>query len=134
METRATEETIKKYFIALNLLHSILKNTKNISMMKFSETNQLSKGLSTVLSKGGIIRNTKKGRYGEWEWISIYPTREMAIKTIKMLSEINPERKTTSKPTRKYKKRVKTYLKGHTTRYLFGLIKINTVYNYEIVK
>ena len=137
-KTNASEETIKKYFETLNLLHSILLNTKNVSMLRFSENNNISKNLSTVLSKGGIIKNIKKGKYVEWEWTSIKPTREMAIKTIKLLTEENPERKPRGGSRigsgRKTKKVENTYLKGYTTKYFFGLIKVYTEFNYAVRK
>lgn len=91
---RVSPETIDKYFDCLVELRNILSYTSRISLEKFCEKNQLSKSFSAVLSKGGIIKCNVKGKYSEWEWTSIEPTKQMALKTIQMLSEYyNPTRK-----------------------------------------
>ena len=92
METRATEENIVKYFNTLKNLHLILQNTRKISMLDFSINNNVTKNLSTVLQKGGIIQLSKVGRSPEWKWTSIPPTREMAIKVLQELTKLNPPR------------------------------------------
>lgn len=127
-KTQALEENIVKYFEALKNLHTILSATSRLSMMKFSEDNNLSKNLSTVLSKGGVIVCTRKGRVSEWKWNTIPPTRHMAIKVLKEFASLNPERKP-------YKKRVSVVnsriLESYTVKLLFGLIKINIKLNYK---
>jgi len=119
LETRATEENISKYFDVLKKLHLILSYTNKISMSDFSVKNHVSKNLSTVLQLGGVIKIIKSGRYPEWEWNTIYPTREMAIKTLKEFSKLNPERKTYYN-TNKKTNRVKYY----EIKLIWGLIKL----------
>lgn len=93
MKTRATEENVLKYYNALKDLNVILKSTKVLSMLRFSEQRNLTKNLSTVLQKGKVIKLIKKGKYSEWEWTTIEPTREMAIKVLQELALLNPPRK-----------------------------------------
>ena len=93
METRATEKNILKYLQVLKDLKLILDNTPYLSMLNFSEKHKVTKNLSTVLQKGGIIKLTKKGRYSQWQWTSIEPNKQMAIKTLQELSKLNPPRK-----------------------------------------
>ena len=157
MKTNATEENIVKYFSALKKLEETLDLTSRISMMKFSENNNLSKNLSTVLRKGKVIKCLKKGRFSEWEWITIKPTREMAIKTLIELGKENPERnniddirqmtkeeiasiRDRKKETRggarvgagrKTKAKESEKLEGYTIKTFFGLIKINVKLNYK---
>jgi len=119
LDTRATEENILKYFEELKKLHLILSYTNKISMLDFSVKNHVSKNLSTVLQNGGVIRMLKQGRYPEWEWRSIIPTREMAIHTLKGFTKINPERKRNINIPKKIK-----LLKYYEIRLLWGLIKI----------
>jgi len=143
METRATEENILKYFNVLKKLHFLLSNTNRISMFDFSVKNNVTKNLSTVLQKGGIIKMTKKGRYPEWEWNTIEPNREMAIKTLKELALLNPVRHPLSNTTsnrggaragsgRKPKSIENRYLKSKTKSFLFGILKIKTTYEYGV--
>ena len=93
METRATEQNILKYLQVLRDLKLILDNTSRLSMYEFSKKNKVTKSLSTVLQKGGIIKLTSKGRYTQWEWTSIEPNRNMAIKTLQELAKLNKPRK-----------------------------------------
>jgi hypothetical protein len=91
--TRVTNETIEKYFNCLVDLKNILSYTDRISMDNFCAKNNLSKSLPQILKKGGIIKCNAKGRYSQWEWTSIEPTRQMALKCVQMLGEYNPPRK-----------------------------------------
>ena len=94
METRATEENIVKYFKVLKELHTILGYTDSLSMLKFSTQNNVTKSLSTVLQKGGVIKNIgNKGKGAKWTWNTIEPSRNMAIKCLQKLAELNPPRK-----------------------------------------
>lgn len=94
METnRIKEETIEKYYNALLELRNVLKYTNRISLDEFSVKNNLSKSLSKVLQKGGIIKCLKRGKYSEWEWTTIEPTTHMAVKTIQLLGANNQPRK-----------------------------------------
>ena len=136
METQATNENILKYYAILKDLHKLLGYTKRISMLSFSAKNKVSKNLSTVLSQGKIIKCITKGRGSEWEWISIEPTREMAIKVLQELGKLNPERKTTQGgkregAVRKTKEHENKVLDSFSIRLLFGLIKINVKLNYK---
>ena len=134
-KTQALEENIVKYFEALKKLHIILSATNRISMMKFSEDNKLSKSLSTVLSKGGVIVCMKKGKFSEWKWNTILPSRQMAVKVLQELSSVNPERKTRGGKRdgsgRKTKSEENKFLESYTVKLLFGLIKINIKLNYK---
>ena len=100
METRATEQNILKYLQVLRDLKLILDNTSRLSMYEFSKKNKVTKSLSTVLQKGGVIKLTSKGRYTQWEWTSIEPNRNMAIKTLQELAKLN-------KPREKQLKKIK---------------------------
>jgi hypothetical protein len=133
MKTRATEENILKYYNALKDLNVILKSTKVLSMLRFSEQRNLTKSLSTVLQRGKVIKLLKKGKYSEWEWTTIEPTRDMAIKVLQELSSLNPPRKVgrprklvsqSKTNTIKIKSKEKTIV-GYKVNLLFGLIKLN---------
>jgi len=136
MKTKAREENIVKYFNVLNQLYFTLKLTNKISMLKFSEQNNVTKNLSTVLKKGGIITNKGTGRSTEWYWNSIEPTREMAIKVLQETTKLNPPRKNhggkrkgSGRKTRE--EEVKKLKVSYTVKiYLWGLIKIRTNYFY----
>ena len=136
MRTQATQENILKYYNTLKELHKILNLTNRISMMKFSEQQNVSKSLSTVLSKGGVIECYQKGAGSKWRWTTIEPTREMAIKTLKELALENPPRKNKrggkrDGAGRKTKSVENRYLDSCTLKLLFGLIKINISMNYK---
>ena len=92
MKTRAKEETIIKYFEVLKELHSVLNITPKISMHEFCKKKEISRNLGTVLKDGGVIRLEGIKRHSKWYWNTTEPTREMAIETIKRLSNANPER------------------------------------------
>lgn len=132
-DTRATEENIVKYYNVLKSLYAILQDTNVISMNTFSVNHNVSKNISTILQSGGIIKLKSKGRYAEWEWIGIEPTREMSIKVLKEFVKFNPARKRTPAHTTSNKTVVASAEK-HVIRYdirlLFGLItiKIKPVY------
>lgn len=121
METRATEQNIIKYLKVLKELKLVLDNTPNLSMLNFSTKHNVTKNLSTVLQKGGVIKLTKKGRYTEWKWVSIEPTREMAMKTLQELTHLNPPRKIKEKPILKATEKVIEY---YYITLFFGLFKI----------
>jgi Icc-related predicted phosphoesterase len=130
METRATEENILKYLKVLKDLKFILDNTPNLSMMNFSEKNNVTKNLSTVLQKGGVIKLTKKGRYCEWKWSTIEPTREMSIKTLQELAKLNPPREIKVVDHKEVKATKKTIVKTvsyYEIKLLFGLINFKIV-------
>ncbi len=91
--SRVKQESIEKYLKALIELRNVLKYTNRISLDEFSVKNNLSKNLSKVLQKGGIIKCLKRGRFSEWEWTTIEPTNHMAVKTIQLLGIENPPRK-----------------------------------------
>lgn len=135
--TRATEQNIIKYYECLKKLHEVLSLTDKISMLKFSEQNNLTKSLSTVLQKGGIIKCNGKGRATSWEWTSIPPTRAMAVEVLKRLASVNPPRKETKAggkregASRKAKEIENRFLDSYSVRLLFGLIKINIKLNYK---
>ena len=135
IETKAREENIVKYFNTLKKLYEILQLTKDISMLKFSEQNNITKNLSTVLQKGGVIKCTGIGRAAKWEWTSIEPTRQMAIKVLKELSKLNPPRKNRGGKRdgsgRKSKIIENRYLDSYTIKIFFGIIKINIKLNYK---
>jgi hypothetical protein len=90
---RVSTETIEKYYDCLVELKNLLSYTSRISLDDFCKRKNLSKSVPQVLSKGGIIKCITKGRYSEWQWTSIDPTKQMALKTIQMLGEYNPPRK-----------------------------------------
>lgn len=99
MENRVQEASVEKYYNALKELRNLLSYTNRISMNDFCEKNHLSKNLPNVLQKGGIIKCMNKGKYSQWEWISIEPNNHMAVKSIQMLGDLNPPRKkSTEKP------------------------------------
>lgn len=133
--TMATESNILKYYDALKSLHFLLQNTNRISMFDFSVKNKVTKNLSTVLQDGKIIKLVKRGRYSEWEWVSIEPTREMAIRVLKELAKFNPERKKTVKKvvtnttTTNVKRPKQMILDSKTIK--IGFIKIRINYNYK---
>tara|TARA_R110000851_G_C12661210_1_gene521451 strand:+ start:74 stop:487 length:414 start_codon:yes stop_codon:yes gene_type:complete len=137
MKTSATEESIVKYYKVLKNLHLILTNTSRISMLEFSTRNNVTKNLSTVLQKGGIIELSKSGRSPEWKWTSIEPTREMAIKVHIELSKLNPPRKESrggkrEGAGRKTKELENRYLDSITFKIFWTTIKINL--NYKTIK
>jgi hypothetical protein len=41
-----------------------------------------------------------KGKYSEWTWNTIEPTKQMAVKSIQMLGQLNPPRKPRVKQTK----------------------------------
>ncbi len=130
-DTRATDANIVKYLAALLRLHTILCATNRVSMMKFSIDNSLSKNLSTVLSKGGVIKCIKKGKFSEWEWCTIPPNKHMAIKVLKEFAILNPERRPYEKKVSVVNARV---LESYNIKLLFGLItiKVKPIYsNYK---
>ena len=88
-----SQTSIDKYYNALIELRNILSYTNRISLNDFCGKKQLSKNLPRVLQKGGIIKCNLKGKYSEWEWTTIEPTKQMAFKSIQMLGELNPPRK-----------------------------------------
>jgi hypothetical protein len=126
METRATEGNILKYLGVLKSLKLILDNTSKLSMMSFSENNNVSKNLSTVMQRGGVIKMTKQGRYPEWKWISIEPNRHMAIKVLKEFTKLNPprERKENKQKTLfdKQEQIKQQIVKYYEIKFFFGLI------------
>lgn len=136
-KTNATEQNIIKYYECLKKLYDVLSLTDKISMLKFSQQNNLTKSLSTVLQNGGIIKCNGKGRTTSWEWTSIPPTRAMAIEVLKRLASINPPRKETKgggkreSAGRKSKEVENRYLDSYSVRLIFGLIKINIKLNYK---
>ena len=97
MKSNVQEVSIEKYFNALIDLKNVLSYTNRISLNEFCEKNKLSKNLPNVLQKGGIIKCTLKGKYSQWEWVSIEPNKHMAVKAIQMLGELNPPRTKTTK-------------------------------------
>lgn len=126
METRAKEQNIEKYLKVLQELKMILDHTPHLSMLKFSEKHNVTKNLSTVLQKGGIIKLTKKGRFPQWQWISIEPNKHMAAKTLQELSKLNPPRKKEIKNQNtildRPKKTKKSIVDYYEIKMLFGLI------------
>ena len=136
-KTKATQENIVKYFNTLKKLNETLNLTGRISMLKFSEQNNVSKNLSTVLQKGGIIKLTGRAKTSNWEWTTIPPTREMAIKVLQQMGLLNPPRKENKRggkregSGRKTKKIENMKLDSYTVRMFFGLIKINIKLNYK---
>jgi hypothetical protein len=92
-DSRVSQESVEKYYNALVELNNVLKYTTIISLNSFCIKNNLSKNLPSVLKKGGIVKCITKGKYSEWEWISIEPNRQMANKSVQMLGELNPPRK-----------------------------------------
>ena len=138
METRATEQNILKYLQVLRDLKLILDNTSRLSMYEFSKKNKVTKSLSTVLQKGGIIKLTNKGRYTQWEWTSIEPNRNMAIKTLQELAKLNKPRKKQLKKikgifddTKKAKQKVIDY---YEIKMFFGLITFKIKPHFTIKK
>jgi hypothetical protein len=87
------ELSIEKYYNALVELRNVLSYTNRISLNDFCAKKQLSKNLPNVLQKGGIIKCITKGKYSQWEWTTIEPTKQMAFKSIQMLGDFNPPRK-----------------------------------------
>ena len=105
MENRVKEISIEKYYNALIELKKVLNYTNRISLDDFCAKNQLSKNLPRVLQKGGVIKCITKGKYSQWEWTTIEPTKQMAVKSIQMLGILNPPRKKAEiKPTLENKK------------------------------
>jgi hypothetical protein len=86
-------ESIEKYYNCLVELHKVLNYTNRISLDDFCIKNNISKNLPRVLQKVGIIKYTLRGKYSQWEWTSIEPTKQMAVKSIQMLGIMNPPRK-----------------------------------------
>ena len=130
MKTQATEENILKYLEALKRLHIILGATNRLSMFKFSVTNNLSKNISTVLKEGGVIKCLKKGKGSEWEWTSIPPNREMAIRLLKGLANYNPPR--TAYQKKEKNNSVNIIKKTLTVKksFFWGLYKFQETKNY----
>ena len=93
MENRVKEISIEKYYDALIELKKVLNYTNRISLDDFCTKNHLSKNLPRVLQKGGVIKCITKGKYSQWEWTTIEPTKQMAVKSIQMLGLMNPPRK-----------------------------------------
>tara|TARA_R110000803_G_scaffold61223_1_gene120971 strand:- start:6982 stop:7413 length:432 start_codon:yes stop_codon:yes gene_type:complete len=137
MRTRTKEETVIQYFKVLKDLHFLLSNTKRISMNDFCGKNNVSKRIPIVLQKGGVIRMLKKGRSAEWEWISIEPTREMAIKLLNTLASKPDGRKNngghTTNGGRKPNAIENRYLDSYTIK-LLGVFKMTIKLNYKEFK
>lgn len=134
MKTNAREENIIKYYNVLKQLYYTLKLTNKISMLKFSEQNNVTKNLSTILKSGGIISNKGTGKATEWHWVSIEPTREMAIKVLQEAGKFNKPRggKREGSGRKTKKEELKKYKISYTkTSYLWGLLNIKTKYFYN---
>jgi hypothetical protein len=119
MKTRATEENIVKYLNVLQELKIILDNTNHLSMLKFSEKHNVTKNLSTVLQKGGVIELISRGRFPKWKWTTIQPNKHMALKVLQELSKLNPPRKSKVK-------------KGKTDNATIKLEQKSTINYYEV--
>lgn len=138
METRATEQNILKYLQVLKDLKLILDNTSRLSMFEFSKKYQVTKNLSTVLQKGGIIKLINKGRYTQWEWTSIEPNRSMAIKTLQELAKFNKPRKKQIKKIKgisvEPKKQKEKVIDYYEIKMFFGLITFKIKPHFTIKK
>ena len=138
METRATEQNILTYLQVLRDLKLILDNTSRLSMYEFSKKNKVTKSLSTVLQKGGIIKLTNKGRYTQWEWTSIEPNRNMAIKTLQELAKLNKPRKKQLKKIKgifdEPKKAKQKVIDYYEIKMFFGLITFKIKPHFTIKK
>ena len=138
METRATEQNILKYLQVLKDLKLILDNTSRLSMFEFSKKYQVTKNLSTVLQKGGIIKLINKGRYTQWEWTSIEPNRSMAIKTLQELAKFNKPRKKQIKKIKgisvEPKKPKEKVIDYYEIKMFFGLITFKIKPHFTIKK
>ena len=138
METRATEQNILKYLQVLRDLKLILDNTSRLSMYEFSKKNKVTKSLSTVLQKGGVIKLTSKGRYTQWEWTSIEPNRSMAIKTLQELAKFNKPRKKQIKKIKgisvEPKKQKEKVIDYYEIKMFFGLVTFKIKPHFTIKK
>ena len=148
--TAITNTNIEKYLNALNFLKNSLDRDSAFSMQKFIKEYNLNQRLAKVLKDGKIIKNTKVGKYPEWEWVSIKPNVMMSAKVLDELEKIREQekmrvkakakgkqkvskRKPTQKernvsvaPTKKKRKYTKRkVLIGYQISFFFGLLKIN---------
>jgi len=133
-----TEESILKYLQLLKDLKLILDNTSRLSINDFCKKQNVTTNLGVVLRKGGIIKLIQKGRYTQWEWISIEPNRNMAIKTLQELTKLHrPKKKQIKKikgisvEPKKQKEKVIDY---YEIKMFFGLITFKIKPHFTIKK
>ena len=82
METNITQESIQKYYNGLNEIYTVLKYTDKIPMTDVLKRNGLSNETRSVLCKGNVIKLTGLARSSRWKWVTVPPTKQMALKTI----------------------------------------------------
>ena len=116
----------------------ILDNTSRLSINDFCKKQNVTTNLGVVLRKGGIIKLIQKGRYTQWEWISIEPNRNMAIKTLQELTKLHrPKKKQIKKikgisvEPKKQKEKVIDY---YEIKMFFGLITFKIKPHFTIKK
>tara|TARA_R110000744_G_scaffold58081_2_gene121360 strand:- start:240 stop:737 length:498 start_codon:yes stop_codon:yes gene_type:complete len=83
MEANITQDLIEKYYEGLNEIFIVLKHTDKVAMSDLIKKKGLSQETRDVLKNGNVIKITGLGRASRWKWITIPPTKQMALKTIK---------------------------------------------------
>lgn len=126
-----TENIIAKYLIALRDLRVVLRHTEKMNITDFLREHQLSSNLSTVLQEGGVIAKVGGNKAATWRWITVEPSREMAIRALDSMSLQNNNNYTDKLPSENepVKRRVKKEKEKpaqvtYVAKIFFGLIKI----------
>tara|TARA_R110000822_G_C14963623_1_gene456423 strand:+ start:87 stop:566 length:480 start_codon:yes stop_codon:yes gene_type:complete len=82
MEAKNTQELVEKYYKGLNEIYTVLKYTDKIPMTDVLSKNGLSNETRGVLCKGNVIKLTGLAKSSRWKWVTIPPTKQMALKTL----------------------------------------------------
>ena len=83
MEANITQDLIDKYYEGLNEIFIVLKHTDKVAMSDLIKKKGLSEETRNVLKNGNVIKMTGLRKTSRWKWITIPPTKQMALKTIK---------------------------------------------------
>lgn len=87
-----TETQIKReqyYFLGLKELQHQVNTNLNLKVSEFLIRNKLSTSCSRILREAGILEYRKnRGKGGDWKWVGIDPTLEMAQKVLVELRKI----------------------------------------------
>jgi len=160
MRKGANPETVDKLVTALEELYVILSYTDKVNLSKFFGEKQIGSAIRSELVKGGIIENIGgKAKSARYKWTSIEPNRAMAVETLDRVAVVSAkytklakERKVGAKLLKQevamQNKAIATQpdtpqlstipdfpeimlVDSITTKYLWGLIKITTKFNYK---
>jgi len=98
MKLGIRKKTIDKYENALNVLYYKVKVDNKIKMSLFIKNNGLSANFARIIKDAGIIGYKKNSPSSGVEWLSIKPTKDMAVAVIKEVNALSvPSKKAVKK-------------------------------------